>query len=256
MVEHLTDEEISDAADGAVPASVEAHMGDCASCLQRFEAVRAVVAAVAATPPRPAEAEREAAVAHALAFSGRAKGGRARPVTPWLAVAAAVALLLGVGATLVARSGDSHDTQTASQELSKSDGGTGAATAAGPADGGDLGDQADAAALHGALEARLGGAGAAGTAAAAGRAADASAQPTAPAADQRANVMSAPAGAGCEAEARAAASGRAGGLLLTARLRWMGEPAVALVFAGEGQLGRRAFVMARRDCRLLVAQSF
>jgi hypothetical protein len=65
------------------------------------------------------------------------------------------------------------------------------------------------------------------------------------------------AGTQCLAQAQAAGSG-AGSLVFSATLRWQGEDAVVLVFArpDQAKLSRRAIVMAQRDCRLLVAQSF
>jgi hypothetical protein len=175
-----------------------------------------------------------------------------------MAAAALVAVLLGVGGVVLARRDDGADRQTTAagqandQSLEEA-----AGSAAGVSDGGDLGDQRDPVALNTLLQERLAGT-SADTAARtfsdpqAGAPKDEAAPPEAPTA---AAATAAPA---CVAEAQEAGSGRVGTLVFTARLRWQGEPAVVLVFSApdQAQLGRRAFVMARRDCRLLVVQSF
>jgi hypothetical protein len=156
------------------------------------------------------------------------------------------AVLLGIGGVVLAGRDNGSDRQTtaARQADDNTLDASGAAGTAGVIDGGDLGDQRDPMALNTALQERLGGA------------ADTAAQafsesaPEAPATARSA--------AQCQAEAQTAGSDRVGALVLTARLRWQGEPAVVLVFSApdQTQLARRAFVMAQRDCRLLVVQSF
>ena len=242
--DHLHDEALSDALDGTSPPDVTAHLGTCDRCRSRLDAMTVAARAVGQAPPAPAAVARDQAIARALADA--APPARARPViAPWMAAAALVAVLLGVGGVVLAGRDDGSDRQTtaAGQAESKTAGGS----SLGLVDGGDLGDQRDPVALNTLLQERLEGGGDATT----GRAfaADESA-PEAPAA--------ATAGPTCVEEAQTAGSGRVGALVLTAQLRWQGEAAVVLVFSApdQSQLGRRAFVMARRDCRLLVVQSF
>jgi hypothetical protein len=251
--DHLHDEELSDAVDGIVSPEVSSHLATCGDCRSRLDTMGTAAQAVAAPPPAPSAAGRDAAVAQAL---GEIAPARRRPVVaPWMAAAALVALLLGAGGIVLAgRGGDGGGaSQTALDEKSADQIAGAAGGVGGIVDGGDLGDQRDAVALNALLQERLGGGQSSAEAFADGDAATAGgggAPPDAP--------VAATAPPGCVTEAQAAGSGRLGALVLTARLRWQGEPAVVLVFAApdQDQLGRRAFVMAQRDCRLLVVQSF
>jgi hypothetical protein len=247
--EHLHDEALSDALDGTTPSEVASHLASCPACRARLDAMTAAARAVGQPPPPPSDAQRATAVARALATPIPLP--RRRPVVaPWMAAAALIAVLLGIGGVVLAGRDDATDRQTtaAGQSNDKAVGEAGGASGLSAAviDGGDLGDQRDPVALNTALQDRLSGA-ATDTAA---RTFAGESAPEAPAA-----AASAPA---CVAEAQTAGSGRVGLLVLTAQLRWQGEPAVVLVFAApdQSQLSRRAFVMARRDCRLLVVQSF
>ncbi|MEY2475544.1 MAG: hypothetical protein QOG87_859 [Actinomycetota bacterium] len=254
--DHLHDEELSDAVDGVASPEVSSHLTTCGGCRSRLDAMRAAAQAVAAPPPAPSAARRDAAVARAL---GAVAPARRRPVVaPWMAAAALVALLLGAGGIVLAGRDDSNGGETAARQLdSPTAGGSADASGAvgGPLDAGDLGDQRDAVALNALLEERL-----AGTArsSSAPFAEDNAATATEGGGAAPGAPVAAAAATGCVAEAQAAGSDRVGALVLTARLRWQGEPAVVLVFAApdQAQLGRRAFVMAQRDCRLLVVQSF
>lgn len=259
MTEHLSDEELTDVVDDGAAPVVDAHLGACAACRARLAAVRAAAALVASRPPAPDEAQRRAAIERAMEASGRR---RQSAPAPWMLAAATVAVLVAIGGAFIAGR-DSDDSQTAlrnsvreSQDLESAQ--------TGPVDGGDLGNLRDATSLHAALAARLGAAGG-GTAAAGGAATGSDeAAEEAPVAVARDSASKAAGGAAppaaqvCLTEARALGSGRVGALIYTARLRWQGEPAVVVVFAApeQTQLDRRAFVMARRGCRLLVAQSF
>jgi hypothetical protein len=248
--DHLRDEALSDALDGNAPPEVTSHLATCNQCRTRIDAMTAAARAVAQPPPAPSAAARDAAVARALA--GTVPVVSRRPVlAPWMAAAALVAVLLGVGGAVLAGRDDGRDAQTTAagqaDDKALGAGGSAAGGTAGVIDGGDLGDHADAVALNGLLQERLSDA---VTTDASARAFAGESAPEAPAA--------ATAGPSCAAEAQTAGSGRVGSLVLTAQLRWQGEPAVVLVFSApdQSQLGKRAFVMARRDCRLLVVQSF
>ena len=249
--DHLHDEALSDAVDGLASDDVMAHLATCGPCRARLDGMRMAVRAVAAPPPAPSAAGRDAAVGRAL---GAAEPSRRRPVVaPWMAAAALVAILLGaVGVVMAGRDGGGGDQTAARQLESPTGGGSADATAggAGPVDAGDLGDQRDPVALNTLLEERMAATAQSAAPAVAGEGAG-------EAGDTDASEELA-AGPGCVVEASEAGSGRVGRLVLTGRLRWQGEPAVVLVFAAadQSQLGRRAFVMARRDCRLLVVQSF
>jgi hypothetical protein len=253
--DHLHDEELSDAVDGLASADTTSHLAGCGQCRARVESMRAASVAVAAPPPAPSPAARDAAVAQALGVAVPSR--RRAVVAPWMAAAALVAVLLGAGGIVLAGRDGGRD-QTATRQLDSPTGGGSAdakAGAAAPVDAGDLGDQRDPVALNALLEERL----AQPAAVAAPSLAQSSGSEAAEGAPEDApeDASTVPAGA-CLAEASDAGSGRVGPLVLTARLRWQGEPAVVLVFAvpDQSQLGRRAFVMARRDCRLLVVQSF
>jgi hypothetical protein len=249
--DHLHDEALSDALDGLASAETTSHLAGCGQCRARAESMRAAVRAVATPPPAAATAERDAAVARALAAGAPARGRSV--VAPWMAAAALVAVLLGAGAIVLAGR-DGRGDETAARQLDAPTGGgsAGAAGGAGPVDAGDLGDQRDPVALNTLLEERLA---APARSAAPAFAEGADASSAGDTAGPEAQATTAPS---CVAEASDAGSGRVGPLVLTGRLRWQGEPAVVLVFASpdQSQLGRRAFVMARRDCRLLVVQSF
>jgi hypothetical protein len=244
--DHLHDEVLSDALDGTTTPEVASHLTSCARCRARLDAMGVAARAVAAPPPPPPPEVRDAAVAGALASASAAASPRRLAPAPWMAAAALVAVLLGIGGVVLAGRDNGSDRQTtaARQADDNTLDASGAAGTAGVIDGGDLGDQRDPMALNTALQERLGGA------------ADTAAQafsesaPEAPATARSA--------AQCQAEAQTAGSDRVGALVLTARLRWQGEPAVVLVFSApdQTQLARRAFVMAQRDCRLLVVQSF
>lgn len=259
MTEHLSDEELTDVVDGVTAPVVDAHLVACPACRARLAAVRAAVALVATPPPAPEEARHRAAIERAMEAAGRR---RQSPPAPWMLAAATVAVLLAIGGALIAgRDRDDsrtalRDSVTESQDLD--------AAQAGPVDGGDLGSLRDATTLHAALAARLG-PGVDGATGAGGAAAGGDGQSEeAPVAVARGSESKAAGGAAapttqvCLTEARALGSGRVGELIYTARLRWRGEAAVVVVFAApdQTQLDRRAFVMARRGCRLLVAQSF
>jgi hypothetical protein len=253
--DHLHDEALSDALDGTAPSDVSSHLASCAECRSRLDAMGAASQAVAAPPPAPSEADRDAAIARAL--DSTASPVRRLPViAPWMAAAALVAVLLGIGGIVLAGRDDAGDRQTtaAGQADTKA---LAEAGTAGVVDGGDLGDQRDTVALNALLQERLGGS--AGGASARTFAEQDGTTPNDQAAPPEApTAAAATAAPACLSEAQTAASGRAGALVLTARLRWQGEAAVVLVFSApdQPQLGRRAFVMARRDCRLLVVQSF
>lgn len=73
----------------------------------------------------------------------------------------------------------------------------------------------------------------------------------------RAGPVPSPATA-CATEARATYGRDLGPLVHAARLRWQGTPAVVLVYRAAtppSNLDHRVLVLAREECRLLVAQS-
>lgn len=254
MADHLHDEDLSDVVDGVAPPDVLAHVDGCAGCADRLRAMRSAVEAVATPPPTASDSARDAAIGHALDA-----GAPSRRLPPaWLAVAAAVVVLLGAVAVAMARTGSGNDSTAALDEAKEAPTAAGSAQglAAGPIDGGDLGDQRDPATLRDLLEGRLNGVAAATSGGGAGT--DSAADGGGARSPTREMAPAAPSGPACLDQAQEAGSGRLGALQLYANLRWQGNPAVALVFAAPNgsQLGRRAFVMARRDCSLLVAQSF
>jgi hypothetical protein len=256
MVEHLTDEQLTDVVDGAATGDVEGHLEACPSCRDRLAAVRAAVAAIATPPPPPTPAQRDAAVARALA-DPQARPGSAAPLR-WLAAAAAVVVVLGVGGLVISRRDPGSQSTAANSTAAAPEGTTAGAGAV--IDGGDLGDQRDPNALNTLLEGQLDGGATADSGAAALSAPAGSSPndtPMAATAGKAAGRAAAPAPT-CLAQAQEAGSGRVGRLVLTAQLRWQGDAAEVLVFetAGQTKLARRAFVMKRSDCRLLVVQSF
>ena len=249
MTHPLDDDALSAHLDGEGDAATAAHLEECATCRARLEQLRAAADAIASPVPPVDERDRRRAVATALASGGIASGRR-RPVPAWVAAAAAAVVLVLAAIPVVSSLRDGRDAQFNSAQGDAS--GTEAAVGSD-----DLGDQSDPAALRTLLEQRVG-------EAAPAPAADALTAEPATESGGGAGGSGAPAGGGsgpdCLAAAREAAGGPLGPLLYRAALQWEGAPATVFVFRGPdpdaSALTRRAFVMARRDCQLLVAQSF
>ena len=255
--EHLDDEQLSAYLDGQEPGAAR-HLGTCARCDERLAALRDAAAAIAGRVPGPPAGAEERAVAGALAGAPPASVVhlRRRRPAPWVAAAAAIAaLVVGAGAVRLLRGGPSTTTQAARSGRASS------ALAAGTVlDGGDLGELSDARVLAERLRTGLAEAPVAAQPTAGKTSVPGPAQST----DQQASRASPGAAATvsgsrppCAAEAQRT-YGPPGPLVYTASLRWEGTPAVALVYRAPAEGTRPArsqvLVMARADCRLLVAQ--
>ena len=277
---HLDDERLSAHLDGSQfddtdPAAGD-HLASCAECRARLEAFRSVAELVGAPVTPPAGAV-DAAVAAALAAHASPGGPPVVPLSTAVrrrrtqvglaAAAAVVTVVLGVSSL---RGGAGDDTQNmAAREAS----GT---SAAGP----DLGDQSDARALAERVRTVVEGEFAAGSmsptadsteggeaGASGGGSAAQSETEAAPAPEGEAAVTSKRAVAArssvrptgpCTATARSEYGRGLADLVFEGTLRWEGTPAVVLAYRIEGATGaldHRVLVLARADCRLLVAQT-
>ncbi|MBW3668120.1 MAG: hypothetical protein KY443_02800 [Actinobacteria bacterium] len=260
---HLDDERLSAHLDGEDDAAAE-HLAMCPSCRARLDAFREVARLVGAPVPAAPAGRADAAVATALqgasarsAVVPLSTARRRRRTQIGLAAAAAVALVLGA-VSLVGGddAGDNGDAASTSQAL-----------------GPDLGDQSDATALAERVRTAVEGV-AAEAMAPAEDSADAStsggsvddraessgeAGSAAPASARRAMVArSVRPGGPCTGTATSEYGRGLGELVFQGTLRWDGTPAVILAYRIEGATGpldHRVLVLARDDCRLLVAQT-
>lgn len=255
---HLDDELLSAHLDGEPvdgPAfDVAEHLADCPDCRARLGALRRVVAAVGTAVPPPSDEQRQAAVAAALAARVPSLEARRRRLTVLAAAAAVVAVF---GSLALLRSGDGGgggDSTTAALDTAER----------GPTfEGGDLGDQSDPTELALRLQAVVEPQAVGGSAVSGATADSAQSEPKAlsrsPAgqvAPTKERITSAD--PDCLATAAKEYGTGLGPLAYRASLRWQGTPAVVLVYPVEGASGpldHRVLVMARGDCRLLVAQT-
>lgn len=257
---HLDDELLSAHLDGD-PVEGAEHLDDCPGCRARLDALRGAAAAVGAALPPPSDERREQAVAAALAGRVSSLDARRRRFTVLAAAAAAVVVVLGSMALLRSDDGPgSGDSTTAALDSVR----------VGPRfEGGDLGDQSDPAELALRLQAAVepqavGGSAVTGGDAASGATADStlsesrasSEAPATQVAPTQKRIVSAD--LDCLATAARDYGTNLGPLAYRASLRWQGTPAVVLVYpvvGADGPLNHRVLVMARGDCRLLVAQT-
>lgn len=279
--EHLDDDALSAAVDGAATAAEMAHLSSCPACQARQASLAAVARAVGAPVPRRSRRQVDEAVALALAawsageteeVSSPARivatpATASRPPTPgprpatlegarhrrgsprWLPAAAGIAaavVILG-GVVAVTRGRSASRSATASGAPTS----TVAASAPSVSSSADLGDQSDplvvARLVDGALSR-----GAAPGAAATPSAAASSAAPglgSPGPAQTLAPPRSACAGQARDAVGLATAPAGSTSLSYVASLRWLGQPAVVVVFSGPG--GPSAAVMKTADCSVL-----
>jgi hypothetical protein len=266
--DHLTDDGLSAALDGASTDDERAHLAACGTCQAALGRLQHAAQAVAAPPPAPAADVRDAAIARAIDTAGGAPGRvvTMRRYRPGLLAAAAVLVLVLASVPFLIADRRQDDAQTtaagarekASGELRASD------VFVGPGD--DLGEVNDEAALRQVLTGRLtvsdsafasgGSAGAAGGPDAGSSTDGAAPAEAIPAPESPIRQSGAPP-VDCSAEARDGGGGR-GALVYVARLRFKGTPAQVLVFEApsDESLAYRALVMAEANCQLLVFQSF
>lgn len=292
---HLDDEQLSVHLDGEQDVDVGGHVASCPACESRLADLAAVASLVGAPVASPPDEVREVALAASAQAWAEYRAGartsdgprvveleRRRRLPRWaLPVAAAAAALL-VAVPVLSSSRDSKDrSQTTFAADSADSGRTGPPEVAGT-DGGNLGEQSDPAALGLAVRGALPGAASEAALAAPPAPATAAAREqtdeTAPSTVAGAPQAGTPEGAGraapgnttkgsgkplanppCATTARTTYGKGLGPLLYAARLRWQGEPAVALAYrladAGAPGLDYRVLVLATADCRLLVVQS-
>lgn len=277
---HLDDERLSAHLDGSQfddtdPAAAD-HLAQCASCRARLESFRSVASLVGAPVAPPSAGAVDAAVAAALAVHASPGGSPVVPLSTAVrrrrtqvglaAAAAVVTVVLGI-TTLGGGGGD--DGQTAAI----GDGSESSAT------GPDLGDQSDARALADRVRTAVEGeplvamaptadsteaddAQASGGGSAAPSGSEAAPAPQGEAAVTSKRAVAArssirPTGP-CTATARSEYGRGLADLVFQGTLRWEGTPAVVLAYRIEGATGaldHRVLVLAREDCRLLVAQT-
>ena len=260
MSDHIPDDEaLSAHLDGEGDVETAEHLGSCAACAARLDELRVAAAAVGApVEPRP-DGQRAAAVNAALAAAADEIPSARRRVPPWLAAAAAALVLVLAAVPIVLSQRESNDEIAQRTAGGSSQDASEGAIATPPE---DIGAQSDPQALARLLDERMRAPrpvpGAALSAEAASddreRTTDGGAGATGGAA---AGATAAPP---CLTEAREAGANKVGALLYTGLLEWNTTPAVVHVFQAPdpqaATLTRRAFVMARSDCQLLVAPSF
>lgn len=263
MSHHLLDDEaLSAHLDGEGDAATAEHLASCAICEARLGELRAAAQTVGAAVAPPSDAARNAAVEAAVAAASGAEVKPTRPRIPaWVAAAAVIVLLLAA-VPIVLATRDSSD-EVAQRTANDAFGGSAEGAVAAPAE--DIGAQSDPQALARLLDERMrtprapvpGGVAAAQSGSDDGR--ESAAEDSGASLTQGA-ATGAPVGPPCLNEARAAGANRVGALLYTALLEWRASPAVVHVFQAPDPkattLTRRAFVLARSDCQLLVAPSF
>lgn len=247
---HPDDEQLSAALDGHHGEAL-AHAEGCATCTARLAELRAVAALVGApVPTPPADAAVAAALRAAAVTPLRPRSRRG----PFALAAAALVLVVLAALSVITRDDHHRDTMAA-------DTGAGSAAMEG-AVADELGDQSDPTALaerlRGVVEAPVVADNAQATRNSGEGGASAGSAPVA-APERRALQAGDGAGTPCEPTVAQEYNAGLGPLVYTASLRWEGTPAVALVYRIEGAAGsldHRVLVMARPDCRLLVAQTF
>jgi hypothetical protein len=273
--EHLDDELLSAHLDGEAPDAAE-HLAECGACRARMAELESAAALVGGPPPAMDDRARAAALAVAMDAwqEGDTSGTRSGRRQPWLLAVAAVAAGLVVSVAVVRHNAHDHRSTLASDA-------SGSVTATAALDGGDLGDQSDTSALAGVVRGALGGTrpaapalgesgSAAGGSAAGGptadRAAPFAATSGSPAQGAATTTTAIPSSAPVARAVRRSClptvtqnyGAGLGPLAYTATLRWQGAPAELLAYrlAQPGKnLTIRVFVMAQKDCQLLVVQS-
>jgi hypothetical protein len=295
-IAHPDDEQLSAALDGEDEPGTRQHLRDCDACVARLAELDEVRHAVGGNVPEAPPGLADRAVAAALAawteersavVAERPGPDDLAPVVPlrrrvpgWvLGAAAAVAALLVAVPLLSRDSGNGGDEQFAASGAALED-----TADAALVDGGDLGAQTDARALNQILQSTVAqkmslsapapAAGAAEDASRASGEEGAAASPSAPdaPATESTSVTSTPpltqyattagpaAPSPCATTVRSQFGAGLGALVYQADLVWRGTPAVVLAYELNDQAGdgpdRRAFVMARDGCELLVAQGF
>lgn len=260
MSHHLPDDEaLSAHLDGEGDAATAEHLGSCASCEARLVELEAAARAVGTPAGRRPDAARAAAVDAALAAAEGEVPSARRRVPAWVAAAAA-ALVLLLAAIPVVLSGRDRGDEVAelSRKRTADDSETGALTGVGEPE--ELGAQSDPQALARLLDERMRAPRLTGEAFATAKAGTADDREAAAEGGSGGAASAPTSGAPCLEEAREAGANRVGTLLYSGLLEWQTTPAVVHVFqAPDPQattLTRRAFVMARSDCQLLVAPSF
>ena len=244
---HLDDEAISAVLDGEATADEAAHVDGCAACAARLGQLRDAALVVRTPVAPPTDAERDAAIAAALApASGTVTQLRRRTMPRWLpAVAAALVVLAGVGVALGVRGSGSGDDRS----TSAAGGTSGTASRAAPApeastfasavfDGGDLGD-IDVRSLRTTIESAL--SPSRSSAAQAGGGAGATAD------DAAGTTTVAPKAAACEDQVRTG-NPALGPLLYRATGRLDGAAVDVLAFDAGGR--RWVYVVATADCSI------
>jgi hypothetical protein len=277
--DHLDDDALSAALDGAATAAEMAHLSSCSACQARQASLAAVARAVGAPVPRRSGQQVDEAVAVALAaWSPRETGEVASPAgiaaTPgtarrpptlgprqpalegarrrrgaprWLPAAAGIAaavVILG-GVVALTRNRSASRSTIASQAPPA----TAAASAPSSASSADLGDQSDPVVVARLVDGALSrGAGAA--AAAAAPAPSAAVSSVAPRVAQN-QLPPLPACANQARDAVGLAAPPTGSSVLSyvASLRWLGQPGVVVVFSGPA--GLSGAVMKTADCSVL-----
>lgn len=277
---HLDDERLSAYLDGTPPEGTSDqaatdHLAECVDCRARLDAFRAVAELLGA-PVTPPVGAVDAAVAAALAANASPGGSNVVPLSTAVrrrrtqvglaAAAAVVTVVLGLNSLVGDDPGDNGQTAALRDSSGYSDGGT------------DLGDQSDARVLADRVRTVVEGepgaemasptadSAEAGSGGASGSGAAAQSEAGAPASESEALVTGKRAAATaarqstgpCTATARSEYGRGLGDLVFQGTLRWEGTPAVVLAYRIEGATGpldHRVLVLARDDCRLLVAQT-
>jgi hypothetical protein len=253
--DHLDDEAISAVLDGEATADEVAHVDVCATCAARLAQLRDAALVVRTPVEPPSDAERDAAIAAALApmsTSATVTPIRRRVAPRWLGAAAAVlAVLAGIG-VLAGVQRDNDDARQSSAADSSAGGTTSRRSPAPEAsafatavyDGGDLGD-IDVKSLENTIESAL-----SPSRSSAAQAAGSTASGTSGGSDtvnDSALTTLATKAAACEDSVRTG-NPDLGSLLYRATGHLDGEPVEVFAFDSAGR--RWVYVVAAGDCAI------
>lgn len=251
---HLDEDALSAVIDGDGDGVGAAHLLECSACRERLEAMRAA-AALVATPVELDPDQREATIAAVLDSAPAAAvvtlPTRSSRSWSWLAPAAAVAAVVGLMASVaIGLGGGRDDSQEASLDASSGEAevmtSTTAAAQTAPDSGPvqQLGPQ-DEGSLRDAVRQRL--------------RPTPEDSPSGSGAEESADDVSGDDQrvATCDATLRST-DPTLGLLRLTARARWVGQPALILAYqvSGDITLGVRVFVVTPATCFVRASQSF
>lgn len=269
--DHLDDDVLSAVLDGEATPYENTHAAACAECSARLSTLREASTLVrTAVAPAP-DAQRDAAIAAALAAAVPSNvvpmRSRRRGVPAWLGAAAAAVVAVGaIGLVASSTGGDDDDSagvasggagDDTTSEMAADDAEESLTTLmAAPTDGGDLGAIEDVdlrAAIEGALARQV-----TGDAAPSEEGEASSGDGTAPTTTASPSAVGPSFAASCEDPVRAG-DPELGAVLYRASGTYEGEPAEVLgfeVLREDGGVDRRVYVLAVEGCAIRLAETY